>query len=612
MRLLALLLFVVATSAVAQDPHSYARYEQVRATHLHLDLNADFEARILRGFAELSLDWRDPKAHTLDLDTRDLHIERVLALDAQSVWKPARFTLAARDPMRGSQLRIQTPAQPGKVRIYYRSSPQASGLQWLNPAQTLGKTRPFMFSQSQAIHARSWVPLQDTPAVRIPYSARITAPEGLRVLMSANNDPAQDGRGGFRFVMPQPIPSYLLAIAIGEIGHQDVGPRTTIWSEPGRLAASVAEFADTEKMIAIAEALFGPYRWERYDLLILPPSFPYGGMENPRLSFITPTVLAGDRSLVALIAHELAHSWSGNLVTNASWADFWLNEGFTTYVENRIQESLYGVDRALMEQRVGQTELLEQMRELAPHLQSLIPGRVDEDPDAVFSGVPYEKGAWFLRTIEQRVGREVFDPFLRGWFDAHAFRSVDSKDFVDYLQAKLLTTHPEAMPAAELDEWLNRPGIPAGARKAVSERLSAIDATRAAWLAGEHTPAQFGSERWSTQEWLHFLNALGDDTSLAQIAALDDAFKLSQATNSEIAFRWYLAGIRAGHAPVRAPLERFLSTVGRRKFVAPLFEALAKRPADKAWASALYARIRDSYHPVTQAAVDAVLDYRAG
>jgi len=612
MRLLALLLFVVATSAVAQDPHSYARYEQVRATHLHLDLNADFEARILRGFAELSLDWRDPKAHTLDLDTRDLHIERVLALDAQSVWKPARFTLAARDPMRGSQLRIQTPAQPGKVRIYYRSSPQASGLQWLNPAQTLGKTRPFMFSQSQAIHARSWVPLQDTPAVRIPYSARITAPEGLRVLMSANNDPAQDGRGGFRFVMPQPIPSYLLAIAIGEIAHQDVGPRTTIWSEPGRLAASVAEFADTEKMIAIAEALFGPYRWERYDLLILPPSFPYGGMENPRLSFITPTVLAGDRSLVALIAHELAHSWSGNLVTNASWADFWLNEGFTTYVENRIQESLYGVDRALMEQRVGQTELLEQMRELAPHLQSLIPGRVDEDPDAVFSGVPYEKGAWFLRTIEQRVGREVFDPFLRGWFDAHAFRSVDSKDFVDYLQAKLLTTHPEAMPAAELDEWLNRPGIPAGARKAVSERLSAIDATRAAWLAGERTPAQFGSERWSTQEWLHFLNALGDDTSLAQIAALDDAFKLSQATNSEIAFRWYLAGIRAGHAPVRAPLERFLSTVGRRKFVAPLFEALAKRPADKAWASALYARIRDSYHPVTQAAVDAVLDYRAG
>jgi len=612
MRLLALLLFVVATSAVAQDPHSYARYEQVRATHLHLDLNADFEARILRGFAELSLDWRDPKAHTLDLDTRDLHIERVLALDAQSVWKPARFTLAARDPMRGSQLRIQTPAQPGKVRIYYRSSPQASGLQWLNPAQTLGKTRPFMFSQSQAIHARSWVPLQDTPAVRIPYSARITAPEGLRVLMSANNDPAQDGRGGFRFVMPQPIPSYLLAIAIGEIAHQDVGPRTTIWSEPGRLAASVAEFADTEKMIAIAEALFGPYRWERYDLLILPPSFPYGGMENPRLSFITPTVLAGDRSLVALIAHELAHSWSGNLVTNASWADFWLNEGFTTYVENRIQESLYGVDRALMEQRVGQTELLEQMRELAPHLQSLIPGRVDEDPDAVFSGVPYEKGAWFLRSIEQRVGREVFDPFLRGWFDAHAFRSVDSKDFVDYLQAKLLTTHPEAMPAAELDEWLNRPGIPAGARKAVSERLSAIDATRAAWLAGEHTPAQFGSERWSTQEWLHFLNALGDDTSLAQIAALDDAFKLSQATNSEIAFRWYLAGIRAGYAPVRAPLERFLSTVGRRKFVAPLFEALAKRPADKAWASALYARIRDSYHPVTQAAVDAVLDYRAG
>jgi leukotriene-A4 hydrolase len=612
MRLFALLLSLFAASALAQDPHSFARYEQVRTTHLHLDLDADFESRTLQGFAELSLDWRDPQARTLDLDTRDLHIERVLALDAQSAWKPARFALGARDPMRGSHLTIQAPAQPRKVRIYYRTAPHASGLQWLHPAQTLGKKQPFMFSQSQAIHARSWVPLQDTPAVRFPYSARISAPAGLRVLMSANNDPAQDGRGGFRFVMPQPIPSYLLAIAIGELAHRDVGPRTTIWSEPGRLAASVAEFADTEKMIGIAESLYGPYRWERYDLLILPPSFPYGGMENPRLSFITPTVLAGDRSLVALIAHELAHSWSGNLVTNASWADFWLNEGFTTYVENRIQESLYGVDRALMEQHVGQTELLEEMREMAPHLQSLVPGRVDDDPDAVFSGVPYEKGAWFLRTIEQRVGREVFDPFLRGWFDSQAFRSVGTDDFLDYLRAELLATHPEAMPAAELDEWLNRPGIPASARKAASERLAAVDASREAWLAGERTPAQFGAERWSTQEWLHFLNALGKDTSLEQLAALDAAFKLSQAKNSEIAFRWYLAGIRAGYAPVRAPVEQFLSTVGRRKFVAPLFEALAERPADKAWASALYARIRDSYHPVTQASVDAVLGYRAG
>jgi aminopeptidase N len=611
MRLIALILVLAAGVVHAQDPHSHARYGEVRTTHLHLDLDADFAARELRGFAELSLEWLDPAARRLDLDTRDLRIERVLALD-DGRWLPARFTVGARDPMRGSHLAISLRGQPRKVRIHYASAPQASGLQWLAPAQTLGGRQPFMFSQSQAIHARSWAPLQDTPAVRFPYTARITAPAGLRVLMSAHNDPAQDGRGGWRFSMPQPIPSYLLAIAIGELAHRDVGPRTTIWAEPGRLDAAAAEFADTEKMIAATEALYGPYRWGRYDLLILPPSFPYGGMENPRLSFITPTVLAGDRSLVSLIAHELAHSWSGNLVTNASWADFWLNEGFTTYVENRIQESLYGSDRALMEQRVGQGELLEEMRELAPHLQSLVPGKVDEDPDAVFSGVPYEKGAWFLRTIEQRVGREVFDPFLRGWFDAHAFKSVGTRDFVDYLRANLLASHPDAMPEAELAQWLNQPGLPASAKRAESERLAAVDAVRERWLAGTLAPADFGAAAWSTQEWLHFLNALDEAPTIAQLTALDEAFKLSQARNSEIAFRWYLAGIRAGYAPVREPLERFLTEVGRRKFVAPLFAELAKQPADKAWAEALYARIRDRYHPVTQAAVDTALGRSAG
>jgi aminopeptidase N len=611
MRPLALALLLVAGAASAQDPHSYARYDAVRTTHLHLDLEADFDARALRGFAELSLRWSDPKAATLDLDTRDLRVDRVLVLDGETNWRPARFTLGPRDPMRGSHLAIAAAGQPSKVRIYYASRPQASGLQWLSPAQTLGRTQPFMFSQSQAIHARSWVPLQDTPAVRFGYSARVRAPEGLRVLMSANNDPAQDGAGGYRFVMPQPIPSYLLAIAIGDLAYQDVGPRTTIWSEPGRLAASVQEFADTEAMIAATETLYGPYRWERYDLLILPPSFPYGGMENPRLSFITPTVLAGDRSLVSLIAHELAHSWSGNLVTNAAWADFWLNEGFTTYVENRIVESLYGADRALMEERVGQVELLDEMRSLAPHLQSLLPGRVDEDPDAVFSGVPYQKGAWFLRTLEQRVGREVFDPFLRGWFDAHAFRSVRTADFVAYLREHLLAAHPEAMPEDELAAWIHQPGVPESARRAESQRLVAVDAVRERWLAGTATPAEFGAERWSTQEWLHFLNALGESPDPKRLAELDAAFRLSQAGNSEIAFRWYMAGVRAGYAPVRAPLERFLSTVGRRKFVAPLFAELAKKPDDKAWAQALYARIRDGYHPVTQAAVDAALG-RAG
>jgi hypothetical protein len=265
-----------------------------------------------------------------------------------------------------------------------------------------------------------------------------------------------------------------------------------------------------------------------------------------------------------------------------------------------------------MEERVGQVELLEEMRELAPHLQSLVPGKVDEDPDAVFSGVPYQKGAWFLRTLEQRVGRATFDPFLRGWFDQHAFESTRTDDFVAYLRENLLAKLPEAMPETELAQWIHQPGVPASARKAQAARLEAIDALRARWLAGGVAPADFGASSWTTQEWLHFLNALGDSPSVAQLEALDAAFRLSQARNSEIAFRWYIAGIRAGYAPVREPLEQFLSTVGRRKFVAPLFGELAKRSADKAWATALYAKIRERYHPVTQAAVDTALGIKAG
>jgi aminopeptidase N len=611
-RLLATLVLAMTTlPAAARDPHSHANLDQVRMTDLYLDLAVDFEARRLEGFADLELRWIDPDARELVLDTRDLSISRVEGRGPDGTWQTLRHALGARDPMLGQPLRIRAPQQPTRVRVHYRTDPTASGLQWLSPRQTLSGRHPFLFSQSQAIHARSWVPLQDSPAVRFPYRARVTAPEGLRVLMSAENPDAAAGEA-WHFRMPQPIPAYLLAIAVGELDARGIGPRVTIYAEPQRLEAAATEFADTERMIDVAESLYGPYRWGRYDLLVLPPSFPYGGMENPRLSFITPTVIAGDRSLVSLIAHELAHSWSGNLVTNSTWADFWLNEGFTTYVENRIVEALYGTDAAIMQQQVGQAELLDEMRQMAPYLQSLVPQKQGLDPDATFSSVPYDKGAWFLRTLEQRVGREVFDPFLRGWFDGHAFESVDTATFVNHLRGHLLVDHPDAIGEAELAEWLSKPGIPAAATAARSERLAAVDEARRRVLAGEIEPAAMKDQPWNTQEWLHFLNGLPETTTREQLAALDAAFKLTAATNSEIAFRWYMAGIRAGYEPVFEPLERFLVTVGRRKFVKPLFEALWAVPARREFATRVYGEARPRYHPVTQAAVDAIVGRDAG
>jgi leukotriene-A4 hydrolase len=594
-----------SASASTLDPLSYARYDQVSTSALHMDLKADFARKTLSGFAELSLNWIDKSARTLDLDTRDLTIARIQAQDASGAWVKVPFTLDRLDAEKGQALHIALASQASKVRIYYHTAPTANALQWLTPAQTMSGKRPFMFSQSETINARSWVPVQDTPAVRFTYTARIEAPQGLRVVMSADNDPKATGKGGWRFNMPQPIPSYLLAIGIGELEARTLGPRTGVYAEPKRIKAAAYELADTEKMVNAAESLYGPYRWGRYDMLVLPPSFPIGGMENPRLTFLTPTMIAGDRSLVDLIAHELAHSWSGNLVTNASWKHWWLNEGFTTYVTTRITQKLYGAEVATMNLQLEQEEALELLKTLPAEKQALLTKDADNSSKHYTDdGLAYPKGAWFLRTLEERAGRAVFDPFLRGWFDQHAFQSVTTDQFVSYLRARLLAQHPEVMSDAELDQWLYGPGIPASARHAVSSRLAALDATRAKWLKGELPATKLDTSKWNATEWMKFLNDIDGKASAAQLKELDRAFGLGKTANNEVAFRFYRASVNAGYREIRPQLQAFLLSVGRQKFVVPLYTALRKNPDDRAWADAVYKQARERYHPATQASVD--------
>ena len=591
--------------ALALDPLSYARYDQVKTSALHMDLKADFAKKTLSGYAELSLNWIDKSARNLDLDTRDLSISKVEAQDARGAWKVVPYTIGKRDAEKGQAMQVRLQGQPQKVRIHYRTAPTATALQWLSPVQTMSGKRPYMFSQSQNIEARSWVPLQDTPAVRFTYTARIEAPQDLRVVMSADNDPKATGKGGWRFTMPQAIPSYLLAIAIGEIDSRTLGPRTGVYAEPMRIKAAEYELADTEKMVAAAESLYGPYRWGRYDMLVLPPSFPIGGMENPRLTFLTPTMIAGDRSLVDLIAHELAHSWSGNLVTNASWKHWWLNEGFTTYVTTRILEKIYGEEVATMNLQLEQEEALASLAEIAPARQALITRHPDTSSEHYTDdGLAYPKGAWFLRTLEQRAGREVFDPFLRGWFDQHAFQSVTTEQFVSYLRKNLLEKHPKVLSEAELEEWLYGPGIPASATRAVSKRLAALNTTRDAWLKGDVKTAQLNTKAWTASEWMKFLNDIDGKASAAQLKELDKAFALSKTGNNEVAFRFLRASVNAGNRDVRPALEAFLMSVGRQKFVVPLYTALRKNAQDKAWAEGVYKKSRERYHPATQKSVD--------
>jgi hypothetical protein len=413
--------------------------------------------------------------------------------------------------------------------------------------------------------------------------------------------------GWFTFRMPQAIPSYLIALAVGRLEYRELGPRTAIYAEPPRVDAAAREFADTEAMLEACERLFGPYRWERYDMLVLPPAFPYGGMENPRLTFLTPTIIAGDRSLVALIAHELAHSWSGNLVTNATWRDFWLNEGFTVFLERRIVEALYGERRRAMEDVLGLQSLRRDLAALPPRDQILAIDLRGRDPDDGFSEVPYEKGRLFLGWLEARVGREALERFLRGYFDAFAFRSVTTEQFIDYLERELLAARPGAVSRVELDAWVHAPGLPDFAVLPQSEAFAPIDAARAAFVAGRLAAADLPAQSWTPFEWLHFLDNLPARLNLDQLAALDARFGLTAAGNAEIAHSWLRVAIRAGYEPARPRLVEYLTTVGRRKLIKPLYEELMRTPQGARLAREIYAQARSGYHPIVTATLDPIV-----
>ena len=597
---------------LAHDYFSFSNPQQFVTRHLDLELTVNFERQELSGHATLHMKRLEPGAQTVVLDSRGLQISKIQFAKDQTTLEAVGFDVGESDPVRGEPVQIQLPDsfQAGQefiLRISYRTGPDASAIMWLPPELTAGKEHPFMFTQSQSIHARSWVPLQDTPVVRFTYTATIHTPSDLLALMSADNDPMAERSGMYRFSMPQPIPSYLLALAVGNVFFETVGADIGVYAEPGVLSAAAHEFADTQDMLDAAEALYGPYQWGRYDLLILPPSFPFGGMENPRLSFITPSILAGDRSLVSMIAHELAHSWSGNLVSNASWRDIWLNEGTTSYLESRLMEALFGKERADEERLLAYQSLQESLNTVPLAMQALAPVFESGDPDMGQDGLEYAKGQLLLENLERAFGRSRFDEFMLGYFSNFSFQAISTEQWLDYIDVNLLQKDPGKYSRAQVEEWLYQPGVPAGAIVPQSKNLDAAAAFASNWASGELPTEQLPHARWSPQATVYFINALPPEIDPAEMAALDSELGLSRSGNSEIARAWFIQVAARQYQPAYSQMEAYLSRHGRTRLIKPVYQGLVANGQDAQLARAIFDQASSAYHPLTKAAIEPLL-----
>jgi leukotriene-A4 hydrolase len=583
---------IINEKNMKSDVHSFSNPNQVVVTHIRLDLALDFNKRTISGFAKLSLN-NKTQTDKLILDSRDLSISKIVLDDG----KETTYSLGENKKHLGQALTIAISAKTNNVTIYYTTSPDAAAIQWL---QTKGKA-PFLFTQSQAILARSWVPCQDSPGIKFTYDAKIKVPENLMALMSAENDTLKHADGIYTFNMPQPISSYLLALTVGDFKFKPLGANCGVYAEPDMIDKAAWEFADMEKMITTAETLYGPYRWGRYDVVVLPASFPFGGMENPRLTFATPTIISGDRSLVALIAHELAHSWSGNLVTNATWNDFWLNEGFTVYFENRIMEALYGKEYSNMLEYLGFYDLKKTVAELGDTSAKthLLLDMKDEDPDDGVNDIAYEKGRFFLRTIEETVGRKAWDEFLINYFNKHAFKAMDTYSFLECLDKELIKGNKEIKEKINSNAWVFGPGIPANVPAVKAVAFEKVDAELTLWN-NEKKASQLHTKNWNTHQWLHFLRNLPKQLSYNKMKELDGAFNFTNSGNCEILCDWYQQCITNNYKDANKNIESFLIRVGRRKFIVPLYEKLLKTPEGKTFAIDAFEKAKEGYHPLTK------------
>jgi leukotriene-A4 hydrolase len=590
-------------ATVVTDEHSYSKPELAVVKHLDLDIKVDFDTQTISGKASWLID-NVSKGNEIIFDENTLNITKVTLGDDE---KETKFELGKDVEFHGKPLHVTIEPTTTKVNIYYSTTKEAVALQWLKPEQTADKKKPFLFSQGESVWSRTWIPCQDSPGVRFTYNAKVTVPKDLLAVMSAVNPQKKNDTGVYTFKQDKAIPSYLMAIAVGDIEFQSIDNRTGVYAEPSMLKKSAWEFAELGKMVVAAEKLYGPYRWGRYDVLVLPPSFPYGGMENPNLTFLTPGVIAGDRSLTSLLAHELGHSWSGNLVTNATWDDIWLNEGFTTYVEHRIGEAIFGKKEFEMQNVITRKELVDNVAEYGEtspdtRLKVSLTGR---NPDDGISMIPYVKGYAFLRVIENAVGREKFDIFIKNYFDAHAFKSITTEDFIKYYNENLIKGDKALADKIKAEDWIYKPGIPSNITPVSSADFDAIDKIQKSWR--ETGLKGLSQKITTTSEKQYFIDHLPTDITPKEMEAIDAEFNFTKGGNFIIKRQWFVQAIIHQYKAANPAIEQFLVSISRTGSVMMLYKEMVKTPEGKAWAKQVFDKAKSGYHATTIQAIEGVL-----
>jgi leukotriene-A4 hydrolase len=601
------------THNTIRDAHSYANIDEIRTTHLHLDLDVNFENKTIYGIARHTME--NSGVDTAIFDIKGLEIQKI-TIGEKGNEDETDYIIGKDDEILGAPLSVKINENTQHINIYYKTTENSSAIDWLGPELTEGKKYPYLYTQGQAILSRTWIPSQDSPSNRITYSAEVKVPKELMALMSAENPTNKNEEGVYKFEMNQPIPVYLIALAVGNLEYKKLGEKCGVYTEPEMIDAVSWEFQDIEKMIVAAENLYGKYLWDQYDVIVLPYSFPYGGMENPRLTFANPTLIAGDRSLISVIAHELAHSWSGNLVTNATWEDFWLNEGFTVYFENRIMEAIYGKETADMLALIEFQELEIEMEEIHvgkypkdTHLKLALVGR---DPDEGMTSIAYVKGAFFLKTLEETAGRTKFDEFLKGYFSQFKFQTITTEIFESYLNDKLLTPNKIEF---NTKDWLYGQGIPSNCAKISSKRFDEVQSLADKFASGKNifadTSLNISRNKFITQEWLAFVRRLPRNMNPKQMALLDQKLNFKGWGNAEIMTEWFVLGIQVGYYDIRPDMEKFLMKIGRRKFLQPIYKALSQNKNDLEWARKVYNKAKINYHSVSNKTIEDILKIKS-